>query len=156
VEYVAELVKVPAADFAGYSLNGRTAEYHRAQIREALGFRPSTRADEDRLIGWLVEDRLREALLVQCRVDRIEPPGRIDRIFASAQARAERAFCARTIQRLGEVCVSRLLALVGRAIVSTGEHGESEAALRHVRRHFITVDNLRAVHDRAGPVDRTR
>jgi hypothetical protein len=28
--------------------------------------------------------------------------------------------------------------------VATGEHGESEAALRHVRRHFITVDNLRA------------
>ncbi|MFE7215607.1 Tn3 family transposase [Streptomyces sp. NPDC057611] len=31
-----------------------------------------------------------------------------------------------------------------RTIVATGEHGESEAALRHVRRHFITVDNLRA------------
>ncbi|MFI8850071.1 Tn3 family transposase [Streptomyces sp. NPDC053499] len=31
-----------------------------------------------------------------------------------------------------------------RAIVATGEHGESEAALRHIRRHFITVDNLRA------------
>ncbi|MFE4924307.1 Tn3 family transposase [Streptomyces sp. NPDC056661] len=31
-----------------------------------------------------------------------------------------------------------------RAIVATGEHGESEAALRHVRRHFITADNLRA------------
>ena len=30
-----------------------------------------------------------------------------------------------------------------RAIVATGEHGESEAALRHVRRHFITRDNLR-------------
>ncbi|MGP4110462.1 transposase [Streptomyces sp. 4N509B] len=31
-----------------------------------------------------------------------------------------------------------------RAIVATVEHGETEAALRHVRRHFITVDNLRA------------
>ncbi|MFD6038450.1 Tn3 family transposase [Streptomyces griseoincarnatus] len=31
-----------------------------------------------------------------------------------------------------------------RAIVATGEHGETEAALRHVRRHFITVDSLRA------------
>ncbi|MCX4789798.1 MULTISPECIES: hypothetical protein [unclassified Streptomyces] len=29
-----------------------------------------------------------------------------------------------------------------RAIMATGEHGEREAALRHVRRHFITVDNL--------------
>ncbi|MFV5995806.1 Tn3 family transposase [Streptomyces sp. NPDC056231] len=31
-----------------------------------------------------------------------------------------------------------------RAIVANGEHGETEAALRHVRRRFITVDNLRA------------
>jgi hypothetical protein len=31
-----------------------------------------------------------------------------------------------------------------RAIVATGEHGETEAALRHLRKHFITVDNLRA------------
>ncbi|WP_234375870.1 transposase [Streptomyces sp. CB01373] len=31
-----------------------------------------------------------------------------------------------------------------RAIVATGEHGETAAALRHVRRHFVTVDNLRA------------
>lgn len=30
-----------------------------------------------------------------------------------------------------------------RAIVNTGEQEESEAALRHVRRHFITRDNLR-------------
>ncbi len=31
-----------------------------------------------------------------------------------------------------------------KAIVDTGQHGESEAALRHVRRHYITGDNLRA------------
>lgn len=30
-----------------------------------------------------------------------------------------------------------------RGIVAIGEHGESEAALRHVRGHFITRDNLR-------------
>jgi TnpA family transposase len=30
-----------------------------------------------------------------------------------------------------------------RGIVATGEHGESEAALRHVRRHYINRDNLR-------------
>ncbi|GAA2657175.1 Tn3 family transposase [Streptomyces lunalinharesii] len=27
--------------------------------------------------------------------------------------------------------------------LATGEHGEREAALRHVRRDFITIDNLR-------------
>lgn len=30
-----------------------------------------------------------------------------------------------------------------RQMVTTGDHGESEAALRHVRRHFVTRDNLR-------------
>ena len=32
-----------------------------------------------------------------------------------------------------------------RQVVATGEHGETEAALRHVRRHFVTRDNLRRV-----------
>ncbi|MER6631850.1 Tn3 family transposase [Streptomyces sp. NPDC000987] len=56
-------------------------------------------------------------------------------------------------ERIDRVTLQRrlLLALFGlgtnmgiRAIVATGEHGETEAALRRVRRHFITVDNLRA------------
>ncbi|MEV6227525.1 hypothetical protein AB0L88_06510 [Saccharopolyspora shandongensis] len=77
VECVASLVKVPAADFAKYTLVGRTAEYHRKQIREALGFRPSTVTDEKAPAEWLaaevcpvelVEDRRCEALPVECWV----------------------------------------------------------------------------------------
>ncbi|BBG20652.1 hypothetical protein RVR_P124 (plasmid) [Actinacidiphila reveromycinica] len=60
----------------------------------------------------LVEDQLREALLAQCRSDRIEPPGRIGRIVAAARARADLAFCARTVARLGDVCARRLLELM--------------------------------------------
>ncbi|MFE5161730.1 DUF4158 domain-containing protein [Streptomyces sp. NPDC056697] len=56
VEYVAGLVKVPAADFAKYSLTGRTAEYHRAQVREALGFRSATLEDEEQLTVWLAKE----------------------------------------------------------------------------------------------------
>ncbi|MFD7490812.1 DUF4158 domain-containing protein [Streptomyces sp. NPDC059832] len=95
VEYVAELVKVPAAVFAKYTLVGRTAEYHRKQIRKALGFRPSTVADEKALTAWLaaevrpvelVEDRQREALLVECRTRKIEPPGptRVEKVLVAA------------------------------------------------------------------------
>ncbi|MET8537973.1 Tn3 family transposase [Streptomyces sp. NPDC005065] len=121
VEYVAGLVKVPAAEFAKYDLTSRSAKNHRKQIREALKFRPATRADEDPLIVWLadevcpvelVEDRQRDALLVECRARKIEPPGRFDRILTAAQSRAEKAFCTRTIERLGQVCTARLLALV--------------------------------------------
>ncbi|MFJ1930471.1 MULTISPECIES: Tn3 family transposase [unclassified Streptomyces] len=121
VEYVAGLVKVPAAELAKYDLAG--AKRHRKQIREALGFRPSTLADEERLTAWLaaevcpvelIEDRQREALLVQCRVDRIEPPGptRVEKVLVAGRNRWERAFCARTIERLGKACTSHLLALV--------------------------------------------
>ncbi|MFF7701262.1 DUF4158 domain-containing protein [Streptomyces lydicus] len=122
VEYVAGLVKVPAADFTKYDLTSRSAKNHRKQIREALKLRPATRADEEELIAWLadevcpvelVEDRLREALLVECRERTIEPPGRIDRIVTAAQTRAEKAFCARTIERLGGAGVGDLEVLPG-------------------------------------------
>ncbi|MEV7234622.1 Tn3 family transposase [Streptomyces sp. NPDC051020] len=124
VEYVAGLVKVPAADFAKYSLSGRTAEYHRAQVREALGFRPATLEDEGELTAWLavevcpvelVEDRQREALLVECRERKIEPPGRtrIEKVLVAARGQWEKVFCTRIIERLGHAGTARLLALVG-------------------------------------------
>jgi Domain of unknown function (DUF4158) len=39
VDYVAGLVRVPAAELAGYAWQGRTIEYHRAQIRAERRFR---------------------------------------------------------------------------------------------------------------------
>ncbi|MHB8456691.1 MAG: DUF4158 domain-containing protein [Acidimicrobiales bacterium] len=92
VDYVAAQVKVGADQLTKYAWSGRTIEYHRAQVREALGFREATRADEEALTAWLgkevapdevSEERLREALLARCRADHIEPPGRIERIVGS-------------------------------------------------------------------------
>jgi uncharacterized protein DUF4158 len=40
VDYLAGQVKVAAAVLAEYRLSGSTIEYHRKQIRDALGFRP--------------------------------------------------------------------------------------------------------------------
>ncbi len=49
-----------------------------------------------------------------------------------------------TLRRRLLLCLFALGTNMGiKAIVSTGEHGETEAQLRHVRRHFITRDNLR-------------
>ncbi len=129
VEFVARLVKVPATDFAKYPLVGRTAEYHRKQIREALGFRPSTVADEKALVEWLavevcpvelVEDRQREALLVECRARKIEPPGctRVEKVLVAARGKWERTFCNRTIVRLGEAGTAWLLSSVAEANVA--------------------------------------
>ncbi len=49
-----------------------------------------------------------------------------------------------TLRRRLLLCLFALGTNMGiKAIVATGEHGETEAALRHVRRHFINRDNLR-------------
>ncbi|MFH9727776.1 DUF4158 domain-containing protein [Streptomyces sp. NPDC017254] len=123
VEYVADLVKVPATDFTKYTLVGRAAEYHRKQIRETLGFKPSTVADEKAPAEWMAvevcpvkleEDRQPEALLVESRARKIEPPGRtqVEKVLVAARGKLEKTFCARTIGRLGEAGTARLLSLV--------------------------------------------
>ncbi|MEV6332937.1 DUF4158 domain-containing protein [Streptomyces sp. NPDC051909] len=56
VDYVADVVKVSAEDLAKYDLSSRSAKGHRTQIREAFGFRPATRADEERLTAWLADE----------------------------------------------------------------------------------------------------
>jgi Domain of unknown function (DUF4158) len=85
-------VKVGAAVFELYDdWSGRAVERHRVQIRGVFGFRDFSRGDEDKLADWLAaevcpvelrDEQLREALLVRCRAERIEPPRRVDRIVA--------------------------------------------------------------------------
>lgn len=83
VEFVARQMNVPAADFESYEWSGRTIEYHRAQIREHLGFRVCSVQDAEKLTAWLAgnvahaernADRVREELLKRCREEFIEPP----------------------------------------------------------------------------------
>ncbi|MET9387682.1 Tn3 family transposase [Streptomyces sp. NPDC002928] len=147
VEYVAGLVKVPATELAKYDLAG--AKRHRKQIREALKFRPATLDDEERLTAWLavevcpvelVEDRQREALLVECRARKIEPPGRtrIEKVLVAARNRWEKVFCARTIERLGDVGVARLLALVA----EDNEDGAGLLALLKCDPGAVGLDSL--------------
>ncbi|WP_208870254.1 Tn3 family transposase [Streptomyces monomycini] len=64
--------------------------------------------------GELMEERQREALLVEYRSRKIEPPGpsRVEKILVAARGRWEKEFCTRTIERLGPTCGGRLLALV--------------------------------------------
>ncbi|MFC9759587.1 DUF4158 domain-containing protein [Streptomyces sp. NPDC056921] len=147
VEYVAGLMNVPATELAKYDLAG--AKRHRKQIREALKFRPATLDDEERLTAWLavevctvelVENRQREALLVECRAREIEPPGRtrIEKVLVAARNRWEKVFCARTIERLGDVGVARLLALV----VEDNEDGAGLLALLKRDPGAVGLDSL--------------
>lgn len=121
VSYVAEQVKVEPGLLATYPWDGRSAAYHREKIRAVFGFREFSRTDEDKLADWLAgevcpvelrDEQLREALRVRCRAERIEPPGRPDRIVATARTAFERRFCERTVARLGPEPVKALNALV--------------------------------------------
>ena len=122
VAYVAEQVGVAPAVFAGYDWGSRAIKYHRAQIRKTFGFREASRDDEAKLTAWLgsevapaeTSDRvLAEALVARCRAERVEPPGRTERIVAGARAMATSAFCERTVSRLPAEVVERLEALAG-------------------------------------------
>ena len=60
--YVAEQVGVDAALFGKYEFSSRAAKYHRTQIRDELGFRECSEADQTELtalaVGRAVPDRV--------------------------------------------------------------------------------------------------
>ncbi len=124
VEYVAAQVKVSVGAMGSYQWSGSTIEYHRSQIRAALGFREATVADEQRLSDWLAaevcpielsDERLREALLGRCRSEQIEPPAdsRVERVLGAARAACDHEFTARTVSRLSPEAIARLDQLIG-------------------------------------------
>jgi len=129
VEYVARQLGLSAEDFVAYDFAGRSVKEHRRQIREALGFRVFSRGDEDKMIAWLAEevcpselneDRQREAVLARCRAEKLEPPGRMDRIVGAANRIADERFCAVTVSRLPADVAAALRSIVA-------EPGEAEA-----------------------------
>jgi hypothetical protein len=92
--------------------------------------------DEDKLAAWLAEEvcpvelseeRLREALVARCRVERIEPPApsRLERVLGTARAAAELRFTAQVSSRLTTKAVAGLEALVA----ETDAEGAGESGL---------------------------
>lgn len=47
-------MKIPPGEFKSYSLQGRTVERQRSQIRQSLGFREVTVEDAEALTQWLL------------------------------------------------------------------------------------------------------
>jgi hypothetical protein len=122
VSYVAQQVAVEPDALVAYDWAGRAIKRHRVQIREAFGFREFSKGDEDKLADWLAsevcpvelrDEQLHQAVLVRCRAERLEPPGRPERIIVSARALFERQFCDLIGSRLPDDCRRRLEAIVG-------------------------------------------
>jgi hypothetical protein len=111
IDFLAQQVRVPGDAWADYRWEGRTIEYHRAQVRTALGFREATVEDGDALIRWLHDhlvarernlEILKDSVAARCRVLRIELPSveRVDRLVRSAVAGFEDDFCRGLVERL--------------------------------------------------------
>ena len=144
IDYVARQVGVERTEIAFYEWTGRTFEYHRAQIRMALGFRECSVADADGITQWLVEhvtqiersaDRVREDLLAECRRRQLEPPttGRIDRVVRSALSRGEDVLFARVTSRLPDQVRQRLVALIESTGCADAELEDGTAVLAAIR-----------------------
>src|SRR5436305_328105 len=103
ITFVATQVGVDASVYLQYAWQGRTIEYHRAQIREALGFRESSVADGEQMQQWLItevllqehqEERLREQVYTWFRRMHLEAPtpDRLTRLIRSATHTFEQQF----------------------------------------------------------------
>ncbi|MCC6444123.1 MAG: Tn3 family transposase [Armatimonadetes bacterium] len=123
IRHIADQIELHPELFVHYPTQGRTAEYHRAQIREALGFRPSTEADSEAILRWmdthiLPQERdpetLTEIFYTRCRALRLEPPApkRLSRWIQSALRLHEETFCSTVLQRLSPAMRSALEALL--------------------------------------------
>jgi TnpA family transposase len=127
IEFVATQAGLDESSLDGYSWEGRTVERHRALVRGFLGFRECTTTDAEELIVWLIANvageerslsRVRFALVVRCRAERIELPssGRLDRMVRAALSRAEDAAVARVAGRLPVSVRSSVETLVGEGL----------------------------------------
>jgi hypothetical protein len=148
VEYVARQVRADPGELDAYAFTGRTVEYHRRQIRAALGFREATHGDRDKLTVWLAEqvcpseldvERQRQALLAKCRAERIEPPGRgsIDRIIGAANRAADQQFCAAVVERLPALAIGRLEEFLGEPDAAEAETAAEDADAEEERAGFF-------------------
>jgi len=141
VKYIARHVGVAQAGWDQYDLESRSTKYHRAQIREFLGFREATVEDAESLSAWLVEhilpqnqkrDHITSEVINRCRALHIEPPvpERFDRLIRSALNTFEQQFADAIMKRLSAHSRERLEALL---LPETTADGERPSSLEHAR-----------------------
>ncbi len=153
IVHVARQLGVPPECYAQYAWTGRTIESHRAQIRQALGFREATVQDADDLTAWLCHailphdrrpERLQAAVYARCQAGRIEPSaaGRIDRVIRSALRLHEDVLYRTVLERIGPAGLAQIDAL----LTPTEMVDESAEAQSPGSRALdeLTLDDLKA------------
>lgn len=111
VNYLAKQLNIEFNEFKKYDWNGRTIKYHRAQIRDLLGFREITVEESQQIVEWLSEnvvvyDRNLESIKIafyqRCQHLCLEPPTpeRIERLVRSCLRQQEETFCHQVASKL--------------------------------------------------------
>ena len=170
VKYLARQAGVAQAAWNDFAWQGRTIEYHRAQIREFLGFREATVEDADAIGDWLVEhilpqnqqrDHIAAEITNRCRALHIEPPApeRLDRLIRSALNTFEQKFCDAIMKRLSAQTCEQLEALLLPDGIGGDDQPSSPGQIRSSLSNLLadpgapTLDNLLEQIDR---LDRLR
>ncbi len=167
VEHVAQQVGVSSTTWAEYKWQGRTIEYHRAQIRFLLGFREPTVADSTALTAWLDgqvgaqdrhPDRLKLALLEKYRTQKIEPPSpdRIERMVRSAVHTYDEKLCETVWQRLPLEIHAKLKTLLLPSRVAPEPEARLVPALLQELRADAGPASLQTVQQELDKLDRVR
>jgi len=141
ISFVATQVSVAPEAYLQYDWQGRSIEYHRAEIRTLLGFRESTVADAEQMKHWLLtevlpqehqDERLREEAYGWFRRMHLEAPtpDRLTRLIRSAVHAFEQQWYETTLARLPEATQAALEALLATPgeMVALQEPSEPEPA----------------------------
>ncbi|EQD64967.1 transposase Tn3 family protein, partial [mine drainage metagenome] len=113
VRHVSEQIGVHQEHFAGYDIEGRTAQRDRVSIRKILGYRESNETDKKRLVTWLCNDilprgpdtqQLDDLAVGWLKEQQVEAPDATirQRLIRTAIGRAEDQLCVTIISRLSD------------------------------------------------------
>ena len=129
VQHIAHTLSLSADRFLEYDLEGRTARYHKEQIRQWTGFRPGTTIDAEAVTAWVCSHtRVDEAtishltarVLERYKARKIEPPTpqRLERLAHSALRQIEEAF----FTTLSQALTPETRRLIDTILMDTPEH----------------------------------
>jgi len=132
ITFVATQVSVPPEAYLQYDWQGRSIEYHRAEIRKLLDFRESTVADAEQMRQWLIaevlpqehqDERLREEAYAWFRRMHLEAPtpDRLTRLIRSALHTFEQQLYDATLAQLPVGARAALEALLSTEIAALQE-----------------------------------
>jgi TnpA family transposase len=145
ITFVATQVSVPPEAYLQYDWQGRSIEYHRAEIRKLLDFRESTVADAEQMRQWLIaevlpqehqDERLREEAYAWFRRMHLEAPtpDRLTRLIRSALHTFEQQLYDATLVQLPAGARAALEALLSTEIAALQEtRDESQIAEQEIQ-----------------------